>query len=597
MSLPAALRQALPLPEAEDWAARLAGLEPEALWWLSGYAAALAAARAGGAVTKPLATAPAAAAARATVIYGSQTGNARRAAEALVAQLEAEGLAVRLLRADAYPQRELASERLVYFVLSTQGDGDPSDDAQGLIEWLEGKRAPKLPGLRYAVLGLGDSSYAKFCEIGRRVDERLAELGAQRALPRAEADLDIEAVAAPWRVHALTQARELLKTDAPLATVTPLRPPAAPTGTRERPALLELLANQRLTGQGSDKDVRHIELDLAGSGLRYQPGDAFGVFAPSPPALVEAVLRLGDLDGDALVEHGGESLPLRTWLSDRRELTRLARPTLQAIAQRARDAALSNLLAPDQQTELAALLERFQLIDALRRWPVRFEPAELVAALRPLTPRLYSIASSQAAVGEELHLTVDVVGFGDAEPLRLGTASHHLAAGEEGARLRGYIEANERFRLPADAARDVIMIGPGTGVAPFRAFVQEREASGASGRNWLFFGARRFRTDFLYQTEWQAALKSGALHRLDLAFSRDGEQKTYVQQRLLEHGRELVEWIEAGAHLYVCGAQAMGRDVHAALLAVFASRLGSRERAEERLKTLQQEGRYARDVY
>jgi sulfite reductase (NADPH) flavoprotein alpha-component len=597
MSLPAALRQALPLPEAEDWATRLAGLEPEALWWLSGYAAALAAARAGGATQKPIATAPATAAARATVIYGSQTGNARRAAEALVATLEGEGLAVRLLRADAYPQRELAAERLVYFVLSTQGDGDPSDDAQGLIEWLEGKRAPKLPGLRYAVLGLGDSSYAKFCEIGRRVDARLAELGAQRTLARADADLDIEAIATPWRAQALAQARELLKSEVPLATVTPLRPPAAPTGTRERPALLELLANQRLTGQGSDKDVRHIELDLAGSGLRYQPGDVFGLFAPSPPALVDAVLRLGELDGDALVEHGGESLPLRTWLTERRELTRLARPTLQAIAQRGRDAALSNLLASENQAELAALLERFQLIDALRRWPVRFEPADLVAALRPLAPRLYSIASSQAAVGEELHLAVDVVGFGDAEPLRLGTASHHLAASGEGARLRGYIEPNERFRLPADAARDAIMIGPGTGVAPFRAFVQEREADGAPGRNWLFFGARRFRTDFLYQTEWQAALKSGALHRLDLAFSRDGEQKTYVQQKLLEHGRDLVEWIEGGAHLYVCGAQAMGRDVHAALLAVFASRLGGRERAEARLKSLQQEGRYARDVY
>lgn len=596
MSPSLALRPSLPLPEFDEWRGRLDALPPEALWWLSGYAAALAQERSAAPVAAP-AKAMASPAGRATVIYGSQTGNARRAAEALLAQLESEGIAGRLLRADAYPQRELASERLVYFVLSTQGEGDPSEDAQALIEWLEGKRAPRLEGLHFAVLGLGDSSYAKFCEVGRRVDARLLELGARQILARADADLDIDAIAAPWREQALLQARELLRSEVPRASVTPLRPHQPASGTREHPALLELFTNQRLTARDSDKDVRHIELDLSGSGLRYLPGDALGVFAPSPPALVAEVLRLTGLSGDALVEHGGESLPLSVWLSERRELTRLARPFLAGLASRVSDAALAALLGADKNAELAALLERWQVIDALRRWPATWSAEALVAALRPLTPRLYSIASSQASVGDEVHLTVDVVGFGDAEPLRFGTASHHLANAGEGERLRCYIEPNERFRLPADAARDVIMIGPGTGVAPFRGFVQERQACGASGRNWLFFGARRSRCDFLYQTEWQAALKSGALKRLDLAFSRDSEQKNYVQQRLLERGRELVEWIENGAQLYVCGAQAMGRDVHAALQAVFASRLGSREQAELRLKTLQQEGRYARDVY
>lgn len=595
MSPSVALRPNSPLPELDEWRARLDALAPDALWWLSGYAAALAQERS----EAPLVSAKALAtpAARATVIYGSQTGNARRAAETLVARLESEGLAVRLQRADAFPHRELAAERLVYFVLSTQGEGDPSEDAQALVEWLEGKRAPRLEGLHFAVLGLGDSSYAKFCEVGRRVDARLLELGARRVLPRADADLDIDAVAAPWFEQALAQARDLLRSEAPRASVTPLRPHQPASGTREHPALLELFTNQRLTARDSDKDVRHIELDLSASGLRYLPGDALGVFAPSPPALVAEVLRLTGLNGETVVEQGGEHLPLSLWLGERRELTRLARPLLTALASRVRDAALSALLGPDKNAELAALLERWQVIDALRRWPTNWSGEALVAALRPLTPRLYSIASSQSAVGDEVHLTVDVVGFGDAEPLRLGTASHFLASAGEGDRLRCYIEPNERFRLPADGARDVIMFGPGTGVAPFRAFVQERQASGADGRNWLFFGARRSRSDFLYQIEWQAALKSGALNRLDLAFSRDGEQKIYVQQKLLEHGRELVEWIENGAHLYVCGAQAMGRDVHAALQAVFASRLGSREQAEQRLKTLQQEGRYARDVY
>ncbi len=595
MSPSVALRPSPPLPELEEWRGRLDGLAPAALWWLSGYAAALAEARSG----EPAAQAKAVLtpAARATVIYGSQTGNARRAAETLIAQLEAEGLAARLLRADVYPQRELAGEKLVYFVLSTQGEGEPSEDAQALVEWLEGRRAPRLEGLHFSVLGLGDSSYAKFCEVGRRVDARLLALGAQRILARADADLDIDAVAAPWREQALLQARELLRSEAPRASVTPLRPHQPASGTREHPALLEVFTNQRLTARDSDKDVRHIELDLSGSGLRYLPGDALGVFAPSPPALVAEVLQLTGLNGETLVEFGGESLPLSVWLRERRELTRLARPILTVLATRVRDTALSALLGTDRNAELTALLERWQLIDALRRWPTVWSADALVAALRPLTPRLYSIASSQIFVADEVHLTVDVVGFGDAEPLRFGTASHHLSNSAEGDRLRCYIESNERFRLPADAARDVIMIGPGTGVAPFRAFVQERQTSGANGRNWLFFGARRSRSDFLYQTEWQAALKSGALNRLDLAFSRDAEQKVHVQQRLLEKGRELVEWIDNGAHLYVCGAQAMGRDVHAALQAVFASRLGSREQADQRLKSLQQEGRYARDVY
>lgn len=595
MSPSVALRPSPPLPEFDAWRARLDELTPETLWWLSGYAAALAQARSAE-PSVPAKLGPQAVA-RATVIYGSQTGNARRAAEALLARLEAEGLSARLLRADAYPQRELATERLVYFVLSTQGEGEPSEDAQALVEWLEGRRAPRLEGLHFGVLGLGDSSYAKFCEVGKRVEARLLALGAQPILARADADLEIETVAQPWREQALLQARGLLRSSVPSASVTPLRPQHPASGTREHPALLELFTNQRLTARDSDKDVRHIELDLSGSGLRYLPGDALGVFAPSPPQLVDAVLQMTGLSGDALIEHGGESLPLSIWLSERRELTRLARPTLTALAARFHDPALSKLLGADQNAELAALLERWQLIDALRRWPTAWTGDALVAALRPLTPRLYSIASSQTAVADEVHLTVDVVGFGDSEALRLGTASHYLASAAEGDRLRCYVESNERFRLPTDTARDVIMIGPGTGVAPFRAFVQERQASEARGRNWLFFGARRSRSDFLYQTEWQSALKSGALTRLDLAFSRDGEQKVHVQQRLLEHGRELVEWIENGAHLYVCGAQAMGRDVHAALQAVFASRLGSRDLAEQRLKALQQEGRYARDVY
>ncbi|WP_206861403.1 assimilatory sulfite reductase (NADPH) flavoprotein subunit [Lysobacter changpingensis] len=595
---------ALAAPLTEDRLAALArvtdGLDTNGLWWLSGYAAGLASRGVAGVQTVTAPLADATPAGRLTIVYGSQTGNARRVAERLARQSEAAGLPVRLLRADAYPTRELKDERTLYLVISTQGDGDPPDDARALVEFIAGKRAPELKQLRYAVLGLGDSSYPQFCAIGNRLDARLAELGATRLLPRADADLDLDTVAEPWLTQALAKAKESLKPAAPLATVTPLRPlQATPAHGRDAPFAAELLANQRLTARGSTKDVRHVELSLEGSGLHYEPGDALGLWPVNPPALVEAILRTAELDGDTVVEHGGQSRPLRDWLGEKRELTKLARPFVANHAAQSRSEELNRLLAPDQQPALAALLNEAQVLDLLRRHPAHWSAEELVAALRPLTPRLYSIASSQKHVGDEVHLTVAHVEYDHGDGLRWGAASNHFARSEEGARLPVFIEHNERFRLPADAARDVIMIGPGTGVAPFRAFVQERAATGAAGRNWLFFGNPHFRSDFLYQVEWQQALKDGTLHRFDLAFSRDQANKIYVQDRLRERGRELFEWLEGGAHLYVCGdATRMAKDVHAALRDVVAERGGkSAEDAEDYLNTLQQQGRYARDVY
>jgi sulfite reductase (NADPH) flavoprotein alpha-component len=611
--------QLLPLPapalteEHSGLLARLVeGLDAGSLWWLSGYTAALAQNR-GPAPVLPRPAPVAADGARVSIVYGSQTGNARRVAEQLAQECEAAGLVVRLARADAYPLRELGSERLLYLVLSTQGDGDPSDDALALVEFLAGKRAPKLPELKYAVLGLGDSSYPQFCAVGRRVDARLAELGATRLFAAGEADLDIETIAAPWRSQALGSARELQKSTVPLATVTPLRPHAAvPTWSRERPFAAELLQNQRITARDSAKDVRHLEFSLAGSGLSYAPGDALGVWPRNPSAVVDAVLEATQLDGDAAVQVDADTLSLREWLGARRELTRLSRPWLAAHAALAEAADLNRLLAPSEATEFAALLETHQLVDVLRRWPAAWSAEELVGALRALTPRLYSIASSQKALGDEVHLTVDVLGYEAFGIAHHGAASGYLAALAEGVQAPVYIESNDRFHLPADASRDVIMIGPGTGVAPFRAFVQERAALGARGRNWLFFGNPHFRRDFLYQTEWQAALKAGTLNRLDLAFSRDGlgvvdgagrieaaaPRKTYVQHRLGERAREVYAWLEAGAHLYVCGATAMGKDVHAALRDLVATQRGvDAGTAEDWLRELQQQGRYARDVY
>ncbi len=590
---------ALPTPLSTERSALLAqfaaGADATGLLWASGYLAGLARSLEASAP----APVPTANVASATVLYGSQTGNARRAAEALHARLEAAGLPARLLRADAYPLRELKDERLLYIAISTQGDGDPPDDAQAFVEFLSGKRAPQLPQLKYAVLALGDSSYPQFCAIGQRIDARLAELGAARVADVANADLDVETVSAPWTAKVVGIAQEVLKPAAPLATVVPLRPHAVPQAHgRERPFTAELLANQRITGRGSARDIRHLELSLEGSGLAYEPGDALGVWPRNPPALVDAVLSALELDGDAPVAHAGNELPLREWLSSKRELTRLSRPFIASHAAHAGDDALNRLLAPDNAAQLAKLLGENQLIDLLRGTPGAWTAEDFVAALRPLQPRLYSIASSRKAVGEEAHLTVAHVEYDNGHGLRWGAASHFLASREEGARTEVFIEANERFRLPADGARDIVMIGPGTGVAPFRGFVQERRETGASGRNWLLFGNSHARSEFLYQTEWQQALKDGGLHRLDLAFSRDQAEKVYVQQRLREHGRALYAWLENGAHLYVCGALTMGKDVHAALLDVVARERGvDAEAAAEYVSALQAQGRYARDVY
>ncbi|MGV8960998.1 MAG: assimilatory sulfite reductase (NADPH) flavoprotein subunit [Stenotrophomonas sp.] len=611
----AAAASAPPSPLPEDRNALLSrlvdGLEANHLWWLSGFAAGLAQ----GHPPPSLAIVPsghteAPSDARLTVLYGSQTGNARRAAEQIASEAQAAGLNVRLQRADTYPTRELAGERLLYVVISTLGEGDPPDDAIGLVEFLASRRAPKLPELKFAVLGLGDSSYADFCGIARKLDARLAELGGQRLQPLGEADLDIDTVATPWREQALRHARDQLQTTTAASNVTPLRlPHPASPWSAAHPFAAEVLANQLISGRDFrrpafgqyhpiDRQVRHLELSLEGSGLHYEPGDALGIVHRNPPALVESVLQTLKLDGDTTVSHDGDTLPLAQWLASRRELTRLSRPFLALHGERADAGDLRELLTATPATGLAALLADHQLIDVLCRWPAQWDAGALVTALRPATPRLYSIASSRKRVGDEVHLTVDALRYAAHGSDHVGAASSFLAALEEGATAPVYIEANERFRVPADSSRDIIMIGPGTGVAPFRGFVQERAETGAAGRNWLFFGARHFNSEFLYQAEWQLALQRGELQRLDLAFSRDQADKIYVQQRLREQGRDLYDWLQNGAHLYVCGAIGMGKDVHAALLEVIAEHGAlDADAAADYLSELHRQGRYGRDVY
>ncbi|MGB3270108.1 MAG: assimilatory sulfite reductase (NADPH) flavoprotein subunit [Rhodanobacter sp.] len=593
------------------------GLAPADLYWIAAYSAAAAARAPGQAALAAVGKPAPETGERLTVVYGSQTGNSRRVAERLAARAEAAGLPVRLLRAGAYPLRELAQERLLGVVISSQGDGDPPDDAIGFVEFIAGRRAPKLPQLKFAVLGLGDSSYPKYCAVSQALDARLAELGGQRFAELGEADVDFEAAAAGWSERSLAAAREAIAVPASPRPATALHAVRTAACSREHPFAAAVLENQRIVSRDSERDVRHVELSLEGSGLHYEAGDAVGVWPRNPPALVEQWLATLQLDGAADVEHDGKHLPLARWLAEEREITRLTRPLVAAQAAASNHAGLRRLLEPEQRADFAALLESHQPIDLLREFPAAWDATELVAALRPLTPRLYSIASSPKAVGpDEVHLTVAVVEYLAHGSVHCGAASRFLADAADGAAVPVFIEPNERFRLPVDGSRDVIMIGPGTGVAPFRAFVQEREATAASGRNWLFFGNRHFAHDFLYQLEWQDALRRGSLSRLDLAFSRDGvarsesphkdlrgvarhPHKVYVQQRLRENGRELYAWLREGAHLYVCGDSAhMARDVHEALLEIAATHGGlSADDARAWLADLLQQGRYARDVY
>lgn len=598
---------ALPLPSTPLPESRLRllteltqGLDAGALLYVSGYAAGLAAAQRNGhtAVQSP---SHAAERERATVLYASHTGNGRRIAEKLAASLESRGLAARAVAAGDYATRELAQERLLYLVASTHGDGDPPEDARAFFDFLLGRKAPRLASLRYAVLALGDSSYPKFCEAARIADERLAALGATAITARVDCDIDFEGAAATWSETALQHALETLRPggDAPrLSIVPPLRAsaPVVVAATRDTPFTAEVLARQRITGRASDHPVMHLEIAAPADQLAYEPGDAVGVWHHNPSFLVARIAEVQQLDLATPVSHAGEERSLGDWLTQHREVTRLSRPVLEAHAARSAAPALRALIEGNAQAR-AAVIRDWQILDLLETYPAQWSAEELVGALRPLAPRLYSIASSRLEVGDELHLTVATVDYEREGVRRVGAASHFLTS--EAPELRVYIEPNTRFRLPADGDRDLVMIGAGTGVAPYRAFLQQRSADGARGRHWLLFGARRFSSDFLYQAEWLAARKRGLLQRLDLAASRDQAEKIYVQHRLREQGAELWRWIAGGASLYVCGdATRMAPDVHAALVDVVQTHGGhSNESAQAFLNDLVAERRYLRDVY
>jgi sulfite reductase (NADPH) flavoprotein alpha-component len=596
-------------------------LDRDQLIWSSGYLAGLAAGR--GAAERSAAASPALAAhaiasaqaalhpagaaepvAEASpwlILYATETGNCRRIAQALDQQMRDAGLATQVANLHDYDPKALRRAKQATFVVATHGLGDPPEGTEPFFQFLRGDRAPKLEQLRYSVLALGDSSYEEFCAIGRELDERLEALGARRIHDRAECDVDFDDTADAWREGVLRAIKESAPKEPRLA-VASLHPaygaepaPQRAAFGRANPFPAEVLVNQKITGRESSKDVRHLELSLEGSELEYLPGDAIGVWPENPPELADALIGLLKLDAEAEVRVGGEASSLRDALLRRLEITKLSRGFAQAYADAANVEELKAVLASSEASR--EYLGTRQIIDVVAEHPGSIGAQAFAAALRKITPRLYSVASSLEANPDEAHLTVGVVSYERFGRSHCGAASAFLAS--DTARVQAYVEANENFRLPADGDAPVIMIGAGTGVAPYRAFLQHRKLQGGGGGNWLIFGDRTMRADFLYQVEWLRHLKEGALTRLTVAFSRDQQHKIYVQDRIAEHAEELYDWLERGAHLYVCGeAENMAPAVHAALAGV-VERVGgkSAERAQEYLQQLKTERRYQRDVY
>ncbi|MGO2343987.1 assimilatory sulfite reductase (NADPH) flavoprotein subunit [Vibrio litoralis] len=577
-------------------------LSPQQLAWVSGYFWGLS--QTGqpateGATQSQLSVA-AEPAGKLTIIYASQTGNAKGVAEALKNEADANGIAVELFDASDYKGKNLAKETHVIIVASTNGEGEAPDNAIELHEFLQSKKAPKLANLKYAVIALGDSSYEFFCQTGKDFDNYLSKLGATAFLDRLDCDVDYEAPASEWRKQALEKVKETLSASDAQVVQLPVGQSAHVESpwNKQTPYTASLLTSQKITGRDSGKDVRHIEIDLEGSGITYQPGDALGVWYENSSDLVAAILEQVGLSGIESIELDGESISIHSALVNKFEITASNPQLVTKYSELSGSKKLQKLV--DDKDKLREYAGNTQIIDVLKEKKTKLTAEELASLFRKLTPRLYSIASSQAEVEDEVHLTVGLVEYQQGEETRYGGASHYLTHRlEEGDNVKVFIEHNNNFKLPQDDNTPVIMIGPGTGIAPFRSFIQEREARDAEGKNWLFFGDRTFTQDFLYQVEWQKYLKSGVLTKLDVAFSRDQAEKVYVQDRILENAAEVWQWLQQGAYLYVCGdANRMAKDVHEALISVAEEqgKLG-REQAEAFVNDLRKAKRYQRDVY
>ena len=579
--------------------------------WLNGFLAGMycQTAAPAGAALPTVAVKP-----KLNVLFGSQSGNAESIAKRLAKEAKKQGYDATISALEKATPAALAQEQCALIVTSTWGEGDPPDNAVQFWEQLKAENDLKLAGLNYSVLALGDTNYQHFCGFGKTLDSRLEALGAKRILDRVDCNVDFEAGAARWQ----TGLFEALKTldlvgsapslngsgngAAPLAETAPAE--EEPLGySRRNPFSARLLVNRKLTGEGSEKDTRHYEISLQGSGLAYEAGDALGILPTNSPELVDEMLMALGYDGEEEVSSPeGEKMPIRLALLREYQIRVPHLEFLNAMAEHdAADQYLKELINSEVRTELDKFLWGREIIDFLVESPgVKFAPEEFVSLLKKLQPRLYSIASSLKAHPEQVHLTVDTVRYDTHGRKRKGVCSNFLAerAGKD-TPVPVFIQISKHFRVPENGDLPIIMVGPGTGIAPFRAFLEERKATGAKGGNWLFFGAQKSSCDFFYQEELEAYRSDGILTRFDTAFSRDQNHKIYVQNRMRENAQELWNWLEQGAHFYVCGdASRMAKDVDKALHEIVKSAGGrADEAAGEYIQKLKSDKRYQRDVY
>ncbi|MEC0092212.1 assimilatory sulfite reductase (NADPH) flavoprotein subunit [Paenibacillus macquariensis] len=541
-----------------------------------------------------------------TVLFGSQTGNSQGLAKALSIKLEQLGFQVTLSSMSDFKSNTLKKVQNLLIVASTHGEGTPPDNAIPFYEFLHSKRAPQLEDLQFSVLALGDSSYEFYCQTGKDFDKRLEELGGKRLSPRVDCDLDYDDSAAEWIENVLANLNKTLESTGVVqgTTLNGTEIVAEQSAySRTVPFKAEVLENLNLNGRGSDRETRHLELSLEGSNFQYEPGDCVGIYPENSLALVESLIEKMGWNSEELVSVNkkGEARSLRDALLNNFEITVLTKPLLEQTAKLSSNKALEELVAPGNEVELRNYLDGRDLLDLVQDFsPWKGTVQEFVSILRKMPPRLYSIASSSKARPDEVHLTIRTVQYESHGRERYGVCSTQCAERlEPGEQLSMYIHHNPNFKLPTNSVTPIIMIGPGTGVAPFRAFLEEREESSAEGKAWLFYGDQHLLTDFLYQLDFQRWVKDGVLTRMDVAFSRDTDKKVYVQHRMLEKSRELYQWLEDGASVYICGDEKhMAHDVHNTLITILEQEGGkSTEEAVAYLNDMQQQKRYQRDVY
>ena len=572
--------------------------------WLNGFLAGLFA-QAEGEIAAGEATETAAKSLH--ILFGSQTGTAEALARRIASEAASHGFLPRVLEANAAPKVEWSLESRLLVITSTYGDGDMPDNAQAFWDWLKTDSAKVMSHLHYAVLALGDSKYEHFCAAGNRIDSRLEELGAKRVHPRTDCDLDYESPAKSWAQEALSAlGAVIVPVNASRQPGAEAKPKQTSESTslefsRQNPFQAVLLTNRRLTTEGSGKEVRHFEISLEGSGLAYEVGDALGVQPSNCASLVDELLQVLHCDGEEAVPapHGEREMSLRKALSDFYEVARPGQELLQRLAEA--NPNLRRLLAPDSKDDLKKWLWGREIIDLLMETPgFNPNPVEFVGLLKPLAPRLYSISSSPKVHVGQVHLTVGIVRHTSHGRARKGVCSTFLSdRAPHRTPVPVFVQKSHGFRLPGSGDTPIIMVGPGTGIAPFRAFLHERQATGAKGRNWLFFGEQHAETDFYYRDELEAMQRTGHLTRLSTAFSRDQANKVYVQDRMLEYSAELWSWLQAGAQFYVCGdASRMARDVDSALHRIIeTSGDQSPEQAADFVNRMKADKRYQRDVY